>query len=39
MVSEEVITDAIATVAFPDDLSDYVLKGSHPSAKKDQRGG
>jgi len=30
MVSEEVITDAIATGAFPDDLSDYVLKGSAP---------
>lgn len=30
MLGEEVLTDAIATGAFPDDLSDYLLKGSPP---------
>lgn len=30
MLSEEVISDAVATGAFPDDLSDYLLKGSPP---------
>lgn len=33
MLGEEVLTDAIATGAFPDDLTDYVLKGSPPLKK------
>lgn len=33
MLSEEVLSDAVSTGAFPDDLSDYLLKGSPPLKK------